>query len=81
MWNAEVKSSPCVAPIGARPISRDQGVIGEFGTSMGYKTDATAAVMDRKDTSIPNLFGADTSNVVGGCYPSGGINLWSSSQF
>jgi succinate dehydrogenase/fumarate reductase flavoprotein subunit len=73
----DVKPNPCVAPIGKGPYYAVKVLPGSFGTFMGLKTDATAAVLNAEGAAIPNLFavGADMSSIMGGYYPSGGINL------
>lgn len=73
----DVKPNPCVAPIGKSPYYAIKVLPGSFGTFMGLKTDSTAAVLNEEGVPIPNLFavGADMSSVMGGYYPSGGINL------
>ena len=51
---------------------------GSFGTFAGLKADAASRVLDRRRASpIPGLYvaGSDQANVMGGHYPSGGINL------
>ncbi|MFJ1311458.1 FAD-dependent oxidoreductase [Agrobacterium sp. P15N1-A] len=73
----EVKPNPCIAPIGKGPYYAIKVFPGSFGTFMGLKTDATAAVLNERGAAIPNLFavGADMASIMGGYYPSGGINL------
>jgi predicted oxidoreductase len=50
---------------------------GSFGTFAGLKTDAFARVLDRSGKPIDGLYAAgnDQASVMGGHYPSGGINL------
>ncbi|UXN57425.1 FAD-dependent oxidoreductase [Phyllobacterium zundukense] len=73
----DVKPNPCVAPIGRGPYYAVKVLPGSFGTFLGLKTDAKAAALDTDGAAIPKLFvvGADMSSIMGGYYPSGGINL------
>ena len=52
-------------------------VPGSLGTFAGLRTDADARVLDSEHRAIPGLYacGADMASVMGGRYPSGGINL------
>jgi predicted oxidoreductase len=52
-------------------------VPGSLGTFAGLRTDANARVLDAQHRAIPGLYacGADMASVMGGRYPSGGINL------
>jgi predicted oxidoreductase len=54
-----------------------EGPRGSFGTFAGLKTDEHTRVLDREGRPIPQLHavGADMASVMGGYYPSGGINL------
>ena len=50
---------------------------GSFGTFAGLKTNGSAQVLDRDGRPIAGLYavGTDMASVMGGFYPSGGINL------
>ena len=52
-------------------------VPGSFGTFAGLVTDTASRVLDNDDQPIDGLFavGVDQASVMGGHYPSGGINL------
>ena len=75
--DAEHKPNPCVAPIAKAPFYAIKVLPGSFGTFAGLKTDAFARVLDGNGTPIRGLYaaGCDAANVMGGFYPSGGINL------
>lgn len=69
--------NPCVAPIEQRPFYAVKVLPGSFGTFAGLKTNGAAQVLDRSDRPIAGLYaaGTDMASVMGGHYPSGGINL------
>jgi len=69
--------NPCVAPIERGPFYAVKVLPGSFATFAGLKTNAHAQVVDSQDRAIPGLYavGADMASVMGGNYPSGGINL------
>jgi succinate dehydrogenase/fumarate reductase flavoprotein subunit len=69
--------NPCVAPIETGPFYAVKVCPGSFGTFNGLKTNGYAQVLDRADSPIPGLYavGTDMASVMGGFYPSGGINL------
>jgi succinate dehydrogenase/fumarate reductase flavoprotein subunit len=69
--------NPCVAPIEHGPFYAVKVRPGSFGTFAGLKTNASAQVLDRNDRPIAGLYavGTDMASVMGGHYPSGGINL------
>jgi succinate dehydrogenase/fumarate reductase flavoprotein subunit len=69
--------NPCVAPIERAPFYAVKVQPGSFGTFAGLKTNAFAQVLDAGDRPIPGLYavGTDMASVMGGFYPSGGINL------
>ena len=75
--DANVKPNPCLAPIENGPFYAIQVVPGSFGTFMGLATDEHTRVLDANGAAIPKLFavGADMASIMGGFYPSGGINL------
>ncbi|MFI8607076.1 FAD-dependent oxidoreductase [Pseudomonas sp. NPDC077649] len=69
--------NPCVAPIERGPFYAVKVEPGSFATFAGLKTNGQAQVLDAQDQPIPGLYaaGSDTASVMGGHYPSGGINL------
>ncbi len=50
---------------------------GSFGTFAGLRTDARARVLNAAGDPVPGLYavGCDQASVMGGDYPSGGINI------
>ncbi|HCP55330.1 MULTISPECIES: FAD-dependent oxidoreductase [Pseudomonas] len=70
-------TNPCVAPIEHGPFYAVKVQPGCFGTFAGLKTDGNARVLDANGDAINGLYaaGSDMSSVMGGFYPSGGINL------
>lgn len=75
--DATVSPNPCLAPIETGPFYAIQVVPGSFGTFMGLSTDEHTRALDAEGEAIPKLFavGADMASIMGGFYPSGGINL------
>ena len=71
------KPNPCVAPIERPPFYAIKVLPGSFGTFAGLATDAYARVLDAGGEPIEGLYAAgnDQASVMGGHYPSGGINL------
>jgi succinate dehydrogenase/fumarate reductase flavoprotein subunit len=69
--------NPCVAPIEHGPFYAVKVLPGSFGTFAGLKTNGFAQVLGRDDRPIAGLYavGTDMAGVMGGFYPSGGINL------
>jgi succinate dehydrogenase/fumarate reductase flavoprotein subunit len=69
--------NPCVAPIEHGPFYAVKVLPGSFGTFAGLKTNASAQVLDRNGQPVGGLYavGTDMASVMGGFYPSGGINL------
>ncbi|HEV2219283.1 MAG TPA: FAD-dependent oxidoreductase [Casimicrobiaceae bacterium] len=69
--------NPCVAPIEKGPFYAVKVLPGSFGTFAGLKTNGHAQVLGRDDRPVEGLYavGADMASVMGGFYPSGGINL------
>jgi succinate dehydrogenase/fumarate reductase flavoprotein subunit len=71
--------NPCVAPIEHCPFYAVKVVPGSFGTFAGIKlkTNAFAQVLGSDDRPIAGLYavGTDMASIMGGFYPSGGINL------
>lgn len=69
--------NPCVAPLETGPFYAVKVHPGSFGTFAGLKTNAQAQVVDASGAPIAGLYavGTDMASVMGGFYPSGGINL------
>lgn len=69
--------NPCVAPVEQAPFYAVKVLPGSFGTFAGLKTNARAQVLDAGGRAIEGLYavGTDMASVMGGFYPSGGINL------
>src|SRR5690606_27022597 len=69
--------NPCVAPIEIGPFYAVKVVPGSFGTFAGLKTNGHAQVLNHRREPITGLYavGTDMASVMGGHYPSGGINL------
>ncbi|MNP60738.1 3-oxosteroid 1-dehydrogenase [compost metagenome] len=66
-----------MAPIEHPPFYAVKVRPGSFGTFAGLKTNGHAQVLDRTSAPIAGLYavGTDMASVMGGFYPSGGINL------
>ncbi|GAB7530254.1 FAD-dependent oxidoreductase [Pseudomonas sp. 3A(2025)] len=71
------EGNPCVAPIEQAPFYAVKVRPGSFGTFAGLKTNAAAQVLNADGDAIAGLYavGTDMASVMGGVYPSGGINL------
>lgn len=69
--------NPCVAPIEQGPFYAVKVEPGCFGTFAGLRTNGQAQVLDAHGAPIAGLYaaGTDMASVMGGHYPSGGINL------
>jgi succinate dehydrogenase/fumarate reductase flavoprotein subunit len=69
--------NPCVAPLEQGPFYAVKVLPGSFGTFAGLKTNGSAQVLTKDSHPIAGLYavGTDMASVMGGCYPSGGINL------
>jgi hypothetical protein len=69
--------NPSLAPLDKPPYYAVKVLPGSFGTFASVLTDAHSRVLDADDTPIEGLYavGNDQSSVMGGHYPSGGINL------
>jgi succinate dehydrogenase/fumarate reductase flavoprotein subunit len=69
--------NPCVAPIEHGPFYAVKVLPGSFGTFAGLKANGFAQALGHADTPIEGLYavGADMASIMGGFYPSGGINL------
>mgnify|MGYP001164406539 CR=1 FL=1 len=72
-----VTPNPSLAPLERGPFYAVRIVPGSFGTFAGLATDERARVLDESDIPIPGLYavGCDQASVMGGHYPSGGINI------
>ncbi|MCY1548209.1 3-oxosteroid 1-dehydrogenase [compost metagenome] len=66
-----------MAPIVHGPFYAVKVLPGSFGTFAGLRTNESAQVLDHQDQPIMGLYaaGADMASIMGGYYPSGGINL------
>jgi succinate dehydrogenase/fumarate reductase flavoprotein subunit len=73
----EHRPNPSLAPLDAAPYYAIKVLPGSFGTFAGLATDPEARVLDATGAPIPGLYavGSDQANVMGGHYPSGGINI------
>ena len=71
------KPNPSLAPTEKAPFYAIKVLPGSFGTFAGLKTDAESRVLNRQGSPIQGLYaaGTDQANVMGGYYPSGGVNL------
>jgi succinate dehydrogenase/fumarate reductase flavoprotein subunit len=69
--------NPSLAPIEKAPFYAIKVRPGSFGTFAGLRTDASSRVLGVDGRPIPGLYaaGSDQANVMGGHYPSGGINI------
>lgn len=69
--------NPSLAPLERGPFYAVKLVPGSFGTFAGLVTDASSRVLAHDDTPIAGLYavGVDAASVMGGHYPSGGINI------
>lgn len=73
----EVKPNPSLAPLEDGPFYAVKVLPGSFGTFAGIKVDDRSRVVDRDGRVIKGLWacGNDQVNIMGGRYPSGGVNL------
>ena len=71
------KPNPPLAPIRKPPFYAIKVLPGSFGTFAGLRTDARARVLNAVGDPVPGLYavGCDQASVMGGHYPSGGINI------
>ncbi|WP_406339133.1 FAD-dependent oxidoreductase [Streptomyces sp. NBC_00649] len=69
--------NPSLAPLEKGPFYAIKVLPGSFGTFAGLNTDDRARVLNATGEAIPGLYaaGCDQANVMGGHYPSGGINI------
>ena len=73
----EHRPNPTLAPVEKSPFYAIKVLPGSFGTFAGLKADAESRVVDGNGNPISGLYvaGSDQANVMGGHYPSGGINI------
>ncbi|MFQ8432539.1 FAD-dependent oxidoreductase [Amaricoccus sp. W119] len=71
------KPNPCVAPIETGPFYAIRVVLGDLGSFIGHRTDATARVLTEEGAPIPGLYavGNDAASILGGNYAGGGVTL------
>jgi 3-oxosteroid 1-dehydrogenase len=71
------KPNPNLGPISKAPFVALRMHPSTLGTSIGLKTNANAQVISAAGVPIPGLYacGQDTSPVMRGFYPAGGINI------
>jgi succinate dehydrogenase/fumarate reductase flavoprotein subunit len=69
--------SPSLGPIEQGPFYAVQLYLGDFATSNGLETDASARVLDISNQPIPGLYavGNDENSVFRGTYPGGGASI------
>jgi succinate dehydrogenase/fumarate reductase flavoprotein subunit len=69
--------NPSLAPLDKGPFYAIKVLPGSFGTFAGLKTDVHSRVLDGGGDPIRGLYaaGSDQASVLGGHYPSGGINI------
>lgn len=69
--------NPSLAPLTKGPFYAVKVVPGSFGTFAGLVTDTESRVLDGDNNPVPGLYavGVDQASVMGGHYPSGGINI------
>ena len=75
--DSEHTPNPSLAPLEKGPFYAIKVLPGSFGTFFGLRADADARVLDSVGKPIEGLYvaGNDQANVMGGHYPSGGINI------
>ena len=73
----EHSPNPSLAPLEKGPFYAIKVLPGSFGTFAGLKADASSRVLTADGQPVPGLYvaGSDQANVMGGHYPSGGINI------
>jgi len=71
------RPNPNLAPLDLAPFYAIKVLPGSFGTFAGLRTDARARVLNAAGDPVPGLYaaGCDQASVMGGHYPSGGINI------
>lgn len=77
MGDPEHQPNPCIAPLDKGPFYAIKVLPGSFGTFAGLKTDENARVLNKSGQPIEGLYaaGTDMASIMGGYYPTGGINL------
>lgn len=72
-----VQPNPTLAALGDGPFYAVKVLPGSFGTFAGIKVDTRSRVVDQTGHPIAGLWacGNDQVNIMGGRYPSGGVNL------
>ena len=75
--DARVGPNPSLGPIDRPPYYAVRVLPGSFGTFAGLSADARARVLRADGSPIEGLYvvGNDRASIMGGHYPSGGINL------
>lgn len=75
--DARVGPNPSLAPIEKGPFYAVRILPGSFGTFAGLAVDIDSRVLAADGAPIPGLYavGTDQSNVMGGHYPAGGVNI------
>ncbi len=73
----EHQPNPSLAPLEKGPFYAIKVLPGSFGTFFGLRADPRSRVLDARGEPIDGLYvaGSDQANVMGGHYPSGGINI------
>lgn len=71
------RPNPCLRPIAEAPFFAVAVYPGEFGTSIGLRTDADARVIRADRAAIAGLYacGNDMSSIMAGAYPGPGTTL------
>lgn len=69
--------NPCVKPIETGPFYAIRVVLGDLGSFVGHRTDASARVLNTHNDPIAGLYavGNDAASLFGGNYSGGGITL------
>lgn len=75
--DASNKPNPCLRPIRQAPFFALGMHPATFGMSVGLKTDGNSRVLDANDRPVPGLWacGGDTTSVMRGYCPAGGVTL------
>jgi len=73
----EHQPNPSLAPLEKGPFYAIKVLPGSFGTFYGLRADPRSRVLNARGEPIDGLYvaGSDQANVMGGHYPSGGINI------
>lgn len=77
MGDASQPENPCIGSVSTPPYFAIKIVPGSFATFAGLQTNENAEVLDADSKPIKGLYaaGSDMASIMGGYYPSGGINL------